>query len=62
MFNGILPFFPGICNGEFATRNLQRPGTCVNLTRLETTNKRGIKGRMKRAGRDNAYLEKILRI
>jgi len=34
----------------------------MNLTRLETTNKRGIKGRMKRAGWDNAYLEKILRI
>lgn len=34
----------------------------LNLTRLETTNKRGIKGRVKRAGWDNSYLEKILRI
>jgi len=34
----------------------------LNLTRLETTNKRGIKGRVKRAGWDNTYLEKILRI
>ena len=34
----------------------------LNLTCLETTNKRGIKGRVKRAGWDNAYLEKILKI
>ncbi len=34
----------------------------MNLTRLETTNKRGIKGRVKRAGWDNSYLEKILKI
>lgn len=34
----------------------------LNLTRLETTNKRGIKGRVKRAGWDNTYLEKILKI
>lgn len=34
----------------------------LNLTRQEKTNKRGIKGRVKRAGWDNAYLEKILGI
>jgi predicted transposase YbfD/YdcC len=34
----------------------------MNLTRLEKTNKRGIKGRVKRAGWDNSYLEKILKI
>ena len=34
----------------------------LNLTRLEPTNKRGIKGRVKRAGWDNTYLEKILKI
>lgn len=34
----------------------------MNLTRLETSNKRGIEGRVKRAGWDNTYLEKTLKI
>lgn len=34
----------------------------MNLTRQETSNKRGMKGRVKRAGWDNTYLEKILKI
>lgn len=34
----------------------------LNLTRLEPSHKRGIKGRVKRAGWDNSYLEKILKI
>ncbi|NJM38107.1 MAG: hypothetical protein HC845_09760 [Akkermansiaceae bacterium] len=34
----------------------------LNLTRLEKTNNRGIKGRVKRAGWDNTYLEKTLKI
>ena len=37
-------------------------GIAMNLIRKETTNKRGMKGRVKRAGWDNAYLEKILTI
>jgi hypothetical protein len=32
----------------------------MNLIRKEITHKRGIKGRVKRAGWDNRYLEKIL--
>ena len=35
-------------------------GLAMNLVRRESTNRRGIKGRVKRAGWDNKYLEKIL--
>ena len=35
-------------------------GLSMNLIRKEITHKRGIKGRVKRAGWDNRYLEKIL--
>jgi predicted transposase YbfD/YdcC len=35
-------------------------GLAMNLIRKESTNRRGIKGRVKRAGWDNGYLEKIL--
>jgi predicted transposase YbfD/YdcC len=37
-------------------------GIAMNYVRKETTNKRGIKARVKRAGWDNSYLEQILRI
>lgn len=37
-------------------------GIAMNLIRKETSNKRGMKGRVKRAGWDNTYLEKILTI
>lgn len=36
-------------------------GLAMNLIRQGKSNKRGIKGRVKRAGLDNTYLEKILR-
>jgi predicted transposase YbfD/YdcC len=36
-------------------------GLAMNLIRRESTNKRGIKGRVKRAGWDNTYLAKILK-
>lgn len=35
-------------------------GLAMNLVRQESTHRRGIKGRLKRAGWDNKYLEKIL--
>ena len=35
-------------------------GLAMNLVGQEKSNKRGIKGRVKRAGWDNTYLEKIL--
>jgi predicted transposase YbfD/YdcC len=35
-------------------------GLSMNLIRKESTHRRGIKGRVKRAGWDNGYLEKIL--
>ena len=35
-------------------------GWALNLVRKESTHKRGIKGRLKRAGWDNSYLEQIL--
>ena len=36
-------------------------GLAMNLIRQEATNKRGIKGRVKRAAWDNSYLEKVLK-